>query len=280
MSFPPQLQVRRTFNRLVVSFLMASTTSDLDAMTHNAHSHSLNSVQMTLPLPTSHPLSSSLPPSSSQSNDTFNLSHLENTPPSVVGSTKTNHESTSKSLIERYSKGKALTRTDLYSTRPPSLPPLPLHLVPCSPPLFNSTRIFLSERNSVGSVDWPPIETALLPEGGNSGKDNDIGGQVSSVFPSHTRGSIIYTTKENPGNTTVVTRKITSSTAKKLKVIPLDNALSVSLKMSGVPRHDYEDASSEQVPLDLLYISPPTRAQSGDRRSTGTVLIHIWKFFD
>lgn len=206
-------------------------TSDLDAMTHTAPSQGLNSTPLTLPLSTSHGLCSSLAASSSQSNGiSLDLSHLEITPPSAVGPTKTNYESTSKCPIGRYLKSQALTRTDLFSTHPP--PPFPLHSVSCSLPIFDST-LFLSERNGVGSVDWPPIESALLPDGGNAGQDNDIGVQVSSVFSlTCADRSFTQTTKENAGNAIVIARKVPSSTAKKLNVIPLDNALPVSLMMS------------------------------------------------
>ena len=193
MRFPLQIQVlvRTTFDCLS-SFLMASITSGLDAMTHTTPSQSHDSTQLTLPLSTSHQLHSSLPASSSQSNDiSLDLSHSEISPPPAVGPTETNHEYTSECPIGQYLKNEALTHTDLSSMRPL--------------PLLDPTRVFPSERSSVGSVDWPPIDSALLPDGGNDGQDDDIrvGVRVSSVssLMCADRSLTQKTTKDNAGNT-------------------------------------------------------------------------------
>ncbi len=50
-------------------------------------------------------------------------------------------------------------------------------------PSFHLPRTFLSERNSLGSVDWPPIGPSLLPEDGNAPQDDNIGVTVSDVPP-------------------------------------------------------------------------------------------------
>jgi hypothetical protein len=54
-----------------------------------------------------------------------------------------------------------------------SSPPSPLY------------RKFLSERNSLGSMDWPPIGSVLFPGCGNvrQGREEDIGFQVSNIPP-------------------------------------------------------------------------------------------------
>jgi hypothetical protein len=54
-----------------------------------------------------------------------------------------------------------------------SRPPSPLY------------RTFLSERNSPGSMDWPPIGSVLFPGRGNVRRDRegDIGFQVSNIPP-------------------------------------------------------------------------------------------------
>ena len=46
-------------------------------------------------------------------------------------------------------------------------------------------QTFFSEKNSFGSVDWPPIELSLLPKHGNTQKDNNISlrSLVSDVPP-------------------------------------------------------------------------------------------------
>jgi hypothetical protein len=44
---------------------------------------------------------------------------------------------------------------------------------------------FLPERIGVGSVDWPPIESTLVPEGRNVEQDNGVGVQVSNILRTH-----------------------------------------------------------------------------------------------
>jgi hypothetical protein len=52
-------------------------------------------------------------------------------------------------------------------------------------PPFILPRTFLSERNSLGSVDWPPIGSSLLPEDENARQDDNINlrSPVSDVPP-------------------------------------------------------------------------------------------------
>ena len=52
-------------------------------------------------------------------------------------------------------------------------------------PTFPLPRTFLSERNSLDSVDWPPTGSSLLPEGENAPKDDNIflTSPVSDVLP-------------------------------------------------------------------------------------------------
>ena len=81
-----------------------------------------------------------------------------------------------------------LKKPDSFHLLPPpqsedfSLPPFPL------------PRTFMSERNSLGSVDWPPIGSSLLPKDGDSQKDDNtsLRSPVSDVPPRSIRSVITY----------------------------------------------------------------------------------------
>jgi hypothetical protein len=74
------------------------------------------------------------------------------------------------------SANESLKSLDLCRLPPPLSEVFPL-------PPFHLPRTFLSERNSLGSVDWPPIGSSLLPEDGNAPQDDNIGLTVSDVPP-------------------------------------------------------------------------------------------------
>jgi hypothetical protein len=65
------------------------------------------------------------------------------------------------------------------------------HLVPLSSPSLEGVscppsalhRRFLSERNSLGSMDWPPIGSALFPGRGNVRQDHEEDTEVSDFPP-------------------------------------------------------------------------------------------------
>jgi hypothetical protein len=69
--------------------------------------------------------------------------------------------------------------SDLLLTRP-VLPPLLLSESSEAFPLlpFILPHSFSSERHGIGSVDWPPTGSTLVPEGGNVGQGDGIGIQV------------------------------------------------------------------------------------------------------
>src|SRR5579863_2090304 len=79
-------------------------------------------------------------------------------------------------------RNKRLIRSDLLLTRPLPPPP-PLLSEPFSPPPSILPRTLSSERNGVGSVDWPPTGSSLVPEGGNVGQHDGVSVQVSNVTP-------------------------------------------------------------------------------------------------
>jgi hypothetical protein len=64
-------------------------------------------------------------------------------------------------------------------------PLLPPRSEDFSLPPFRLPRTFLLEGNSLGSVDWPPIESSPLSEHGNARQDdNSLRSLVSDVPPS------------------------------------------------------------------------------------------------
>jgi hypothetical protein len=131
--------------------MMFSTLSDLDVVTLDADPPILD-----LPLP---------PPSSHISPD---VSRHEVSLNTRIDLDNSSQESTSEYLSERFSANGWLKYPDLYRRRPPPLSekfPLPPFLLP--------RRSFLSERDSFGSMDWPPIGSSLLPTEGNARRDKN-----------------------------------------------------------------------------------------------------------
>ena len=113
------------------------------------------------------------PPSPYQSISDFDvdLSRQDASPVTIADSPRENHESMGKCLI----RNKQLACSDLLSA--PPLPPR--HSLSEPPSVLPQT--FSSERNGVGSVDWPPAGSTLFPEGEKVGQDDGAGVQVSNI---------------------------------------------------------------------------------------------------
>ncbi|KAI0247415.1 hypothetical protein BJV78DRAFT_1245566 [Lactifluus subvellereus] len=127
---------------------------DLEAITHRADIPTLDSIYMTIPSSLSFLLDSPLPPSSSQSSDTSLYRYHREASPHISLDT---HDADHQNDLPNY--------LDLSSTRylPPPSPSEDLS----SPPSLRPSA-FSSVGNSAGSVDWPPIESALLPADENA----------------------------------------------------------------------------------------------------------------
>jgi hypothetical protein len=121
---------------------MFSTLSDLDVITPDADS---------LPPPSSH--------------ISLDISRHEVSLNTSVDLDNASHESTGECLCERFSANGSLKHPDLYRLLPSPLSE-DFSLSP-----FLLPRTFLSERNSLGSMDWPPIGSSLLPADGNARHD-------------------------------------------------------------------------------------------------------------
>jgi hypothetical protein len=121
-------------------------------------------------------------------------------------------------------------RSDLSSTRPPSLSPPQLlsetlSLLPSALP-----QTFSSRRNGVGSVDWPPTGSALVPEGGNAEHDDGIGVQVSNIALAYMwAGDLLKGPKEHGVNDVVLSRKRLLSPVRELEEISPDHSLAEAL---------------------------------------------------
>ncbi|KAI0247768.1 hypothetical protein BJV78DRAFT_890530 [Lactifluus subvellereus] len=159
------------------SRLICPGDTDFEAIMHRADIPTLDSIYMTIPSSLSFLLDSSLPPSSSQSSDTsLYIYHREASPHTSLVDT---HDADHQNDLPNY--------LDLSLTRylPPPSPSEDLS----SPPPSLRTLAFSSVGNSAGSVDWPPIESALLPADENAQLDDGTGVQTEenadNSIPAH-----------------------------------------------------------------------------------------------
>jgi hypothetical protein len=163
--------------------LMMSMSSDVNAITHS-DSYLFD---LSLALQSCNP----------------NISYYKIDLPVAVDSGNANHEPTSEFCTHNSQWIRSLMCPDLDRLLPSPLSE-GLSLLP---PSFQS-RTFLSERNSFGSVDWPPIVSSLLP---GRRRDNDIGVQVSDVTPKHRSVNLPTKTEESGGDSIILDQETSLS---------------------------------------------------------------------
>jgi hypothetical protein len=126
-----------------------------------------------------------------------------------------------------------------------SLPPSLLSETFSLPP-FLRPRTYSSERNGIGSVDWPPTGSTLFPEDGNAEQD-DV--QVSTC---HTRlwVSDLPKVDEKIGDSVVRARTLLSP----VQEIASDRSVIAS---STTPSHDDPETQPVSVPASAPFLPPP-----------------------
>jgi hypothetical protein len=175
-----------------------------------------------------------------------------------------------------------LTRSDSLLTCHNPLPPPPLLSEPFAHPPPALSHTFLSERNGVRSVDWPPTGSMLVQEGGNVGKYDGIGIQVSNVTPAYMWiNCLLEKTKKHGVNCIVPSRKRFLSPVQESEEIVLGSFPILSAKMSmsslslGHSLAQVLDtrklANNFPVSLSLTDLRPPAIKESFEPRTAPSV---------
>ena len=156
---------------------------------------------------------------------------------------------------------------------------------PFSPPPFVVPGTFLSERNSIGSVDWPPIESTPFRVRRNVRRDDGTGVQVSDVPPR--RPGIGLLIEDNADHSTSLVQKTSPSPVKDLEEFRPDHTSSLpsiisftsldrSLALSGTRGDDTQICAISCDPLRNGLSTVP----NGELQSTGNVQTIIRNTFD
>jgi hypothetical protein len=156
---------------------------------------------------------------------------------------------------------------------------------PFSAPPFVVPETFLSERSSVGSVDWPPIESTPFRVRRNVRRDDGTGVQVSDVPPR--RAGIGLLIEDDADHSTSLVQKTSPSPVKDLEEFRPDHTSSLpsiisftsldrSLALSGTRGDDTQICAISCDPLRNSLSTVP----NGELQSTGNVQTIIRNTFD